>query len=235
MAVILQEVVGNQYGDRYYPAMSGVARSLNYYPIGDEKAEEGIVNLALGLGKYIVDGGMTLRFSPYHPNQVLQTSEMEIALKETQTRFYALDLRNAGHDFSIDDGFNLLKLHVKEAEKDGALNYIASTYDPYDQIIRDWSLSRRTQSHHLCQHPATRRLPAAPHLAAGFEIRSGRDAPSRRDRVCRQFMPVRRPASLSVADTSDGRCTKPRCWMKPYRHSGRPFLVDVPTTHWDTA
>ena len=137
MAVILQEVVGNQYGDRYYPSMSGVARSLNYYPIGDEKAEEGIVNLALGLGKYIVDGGMTLRFSPYHPNQVLQTSEMEIALKETQTRFYALDLRNAGHDFSIDDGFNLLKLHVKEAEKDGALNYIASTYDPYDQIIRD--------------------------------------------------------------------------------------------------
>ena len=117
MAVILQEVVGNQYGDRYYPSMSGVARSLNYYPIGDEKAEEGIVNLALGLGKYIVDGGMTLRFSPYHPNQVLQTSEMEIALKETQTRFYALDLRNAGHDFSIDDGFNLLKLHVKEAEK----------------------------------------------------------------------------------------------------------------------
>ena len=137
MAVILQEVVGNQYGDRYYPSMSGVARSLNYYPIGDEKAEEGIVNLALGLGKYIVDGGMTLRFSPYHPNQVLQTSEMEIALKETQTRFYALDLRNAGHDFSIDDGFNLLKLHVKEAEKDGALKYIASTYDPYDQIIRD--------------------------------------------------------------------------------------------------
>ena len=117
--------------------MSGVARSLNYYPIGDEAPEEGTVNLALGLGKYIVDGGMTLRFSPYHPNQILQTSEMEIALKETQTRFYALDLKNAGHDFSIDDGFNLLKLHVKEAEKDGALNYIASTYDPYDQIIRD--------------------------------------------------------------------------------------------------
>ena len=124
-------------GGNNYRSMSGVARSLNYYPIGDEKAEEGIVNLALGLGKYIVDGGMTLRFSPYHPSKVLQTSEMEIALKETQTRFYALDLRNAGHNFSIDDGFNLLKLHVKEAEKDGALNYIASTYDPYDQIIRD--------------------------------------------------------------------------------------------------
>ena len=137
MAVILQEVVGNQYGPRFYPSMSGVARSLNYYPLGDEKAEEGIVNLALGLGKYIVDGGLTLRFSPYHPTKVLQTSEMEIALRETQTRFYALDLSNSGHDFSIDDGFNLLKLPVKEAEKDGALNYIASTYDPYDQIIRD--------------------------------------------------------------------------------------------------
>ena len=137
MAVIIQEVCGTEQDGLFFPTFSGVARSINYYPIGDEKAEEGIVNLALGLGKYIVDGGMTLRFSPYHPNQVLQTSEMEIALKETQTRFYALDLRNAGHDFSIDDGFNLLKLHVKEAEKDGALNYIASTYDPYDQIIRD--------------------------------------------------------------------------------------------------
>ena len=137
MAVILQEVVGNQYGDRYYPSMSGVARSLNYYPIGDEKPEEGTVNLALGLGKYIVDGGMTLRFSPYHPHQVLQTSEMEIALKETQTRFYALDLKNVAQEFSIDDGFNLLKLHVKEAEKDGSLQYLASTYDPYDMVIRD--------------------------------------------------------------------------------------------------
>ncbi len=136
MAVILQQVVGNQYGDRYYPSMSGVARSLNYYPLGDEQAEEGIVNLALGLGKYIVDGGLTLRFSPYHPAKVLQTSELEIALRETQTRFYALDL-HAAKNFSQDDGFNLLKLHVKEAEKDGALNYIASTYDPYDQVIRD--------------------------------------------------------------------------------------------------
>lgn len=137
MAVILQEVVGNQYGDRFYPSISGVARSLNYYPIGDEKAEEGTVSLALGLGKYIVDGGLTLRVCPYHPNQVLQTSEMEMALRETQTQFYALDLKNNGHNFSLDDGFNLLKLPVKEADNDGALNFIASTYDPYDMIIRD--------------------------------------------------------------------------------------------------
>lgn len=137
MAVILQEVVGTQRGDRYYPAISGVARSLNYYPIGEEKAEEGIVSLALGLGKYIVDGGLTLRVCPYHPHQVLQTSEMEIALRETQTQFYALDTKNVGENFSIDDGFNILKLPVKEAEKDGALTFIASTYDPYDMVIRD--------------------------------------------------------------------------------------------------
>lgn len=137
MAVILQQVVGNQYGDRYYPSFSGVARSLNYYPIGNELPEEGIANLALGLGKYIVDGGMTLRFSPYHPNKILQTSEVNLALKETQTLFYALDLENTENSFSIDDGFNLLKLPVSEAEKDGALRYIASTYDFHSQVIRD--------------------------------------------------------------------------------------------------
>ena len=137
MAVILQEVVGKRYDDRFYPNFSGVLRSLNYYPIGDEKAEEGIVSLALGLGKYIVDGGQTLRVSPHHPAQVLQTSEMEMALRDTQTRFYALDMKRVGEDFKVDDGFNILNLRVKEADKDGSLNYIASTFDPYDQVIRD--------------------------------------------------------------------------------------------------
>ena len=136
MAVILQEVVGRQYGDLYYPNFSGVLRSLNYYPIGDEKAEEGIVSLALGLGKYIVDGGQTLRVSPYHPNQILQMSEMEIALRDTQTRFYALDMTNVSNDIKVDDGFNILKLRVKQADQDGSLQYLASTYDPVDQIIR---------------------------------------------------------------------------------------------------
>ena len=135
MAVILQEVVGRQYGDRYYPSMSGVGRSLNYYPIGDERAEEGIVNLALGLGKYIVDGGQTLRICPHHPGKVLQMSDTEMALRETQTRFYALDLKNMGENFSVDDAFNLLKLSVREADKDGALQYLASTYNPTDQVI----------------------------------------------------------------------------------------------------
>ena len=137
MAVILQEVVGNRYGDRFYPNISGVARSVNYYPIGDEKAEEGIANLALGLGKYIVDGGMNLRVCPSHPDKVLQTSEMEMALRETQTRFYALDMKAVEGSFRVDDGFNLLKLPVRDAEADGSLQYIASTYDPYDMVIRD--------------------------------------------------------------------------------------------------
>ena len=137
MAVILQEVVGKQYDGRYYPNISGVLRSLNYYPIGDERAEDGIASLALGLGKYIVDGGQTLRVSPYHPHQVLQTSELETALRETQTRFYALDTRHVGNDFKVDDGFNILNLKVKEAERDNSLNFIASTYDPYDNVIRD--------------------------------------------------------------------------------------------------
>lgn len=137
MAVILQEVVGKTYGDHYYPNISGVLRSLNYYPIGDEKADEGIASLALGLGKYIVDGGQTLRVSPYHPHQVLQTSEMEIALRDTQTRFYALDMKHVGTDFKVDDGFNILKLKVKQADTDKSLNFLASTYDPSDQVIRE--------------------------------------------------------------------------------------------------
>ena len=137
MAVILQEVVGEQYGDRFYPTMSGVLRSLNYYPIGDETAEEGIASLALGLGKYIVDGGQTLRVCPYHPHQVLQTSELEKALGETQTQFYALDMKHVGEDFQVDDGFNILKVRVKDAVADGSLQYVASTFDPYDQVLND--------------------------------------------------------------------------------------------------
>lgn len=137
MAVVLQETVGTRYNDHFYPMLSGVARSLNFYPIGNEKAEDGIANVALGLGKYIVDGGQTLRFSPRHPHSILQMSTMDFALRETQTRFYALDLKNLAENFSVDDAFNLLKLNLKDADADGALKYIVSTYDPYDQIIRD--------------------------------------------------------------------------------------------------
>ena len=137
MAVILQQVVGKQYGSRFYPNISGVLRSINYYPIGDERSEDGIASLALGLGKYIVDGGQTLRVSPYHPHQVLQTSELETALRETQTQFYAIDTTHTGDDFKVDDGFNIARVKVKEAAADGSITYLASTFDPYDNIIRD--------------------------------------------------------------------------------------------------
>ena len=137
MAIVLQEVVGNRYNDHFYPTISGVARSLNFYPIGNEKAEDGIANIAPGLGKYIVDGGQTLRFSPRHPHNILQMSTMDFALRETQTRYYALDLKNLAEQFSVDDSFNLLRLNLKDADADGSLKFIVSTYDPYDQIIRD--------------------------------------------------------------------------------------------------
>lgn len=137
MAVILQEVVGTQFGNLFYPHISGVARSLNYYTIDDEKPEEGVVSLALGLGKYIVDGGMTLRVNAYHPDHIMQLSETEFALRETQTSFYALDMNDVAKDFKVNDGFNIKRILVREAEKDGSLNYITSTFDPYDQVIRD--------------------------------------------------------------------------------------------------
>jgi DNA-binding response OmpR family regulator/phosphoribosyl-ATP pyrophosphohydrolase len=137
MAVVIQEAIGAEHHGRFYPNMSGVARSLNFYPIGNEKAEEGIVDVALGLGKYIVDGGRTLHFSPRHPHNILQMSSVDFALRETQTQFYALDLSATNQEFSVNDAFNLLKLNLKDADDDGTLKFISSTFDPYDQIIRD--------------------------------------------------------------------------------------------------
>ena len=137
MAVILQEVVGTEYGDVYYPSFSGVGRSLNYYPINDEKAEEGVAEVAVGLGKYIVDGGQSLRFSPHHPDNVLQTSTLDLALRDTQTRFYALDMKNSAESFSVDDGFNIKKMRIQDAVGNGSLKYMVSTYDHYDGVIRD--------------------------------------------------------------------------------------------------
>ena len=137
MAIILQEVVGKQYDGRYYPSFSGVARSLNYYPINDERPEDGIADIAVGLGKYIVDGGRSLRFSPKHPHNILQTSTLDLALQDTQTRFYALATQNIDKPFSIDDSFNLLKLRIHEAEKDNSLRLMVSTFDPREQIMRD--------------------------------------------------------------------------------------------------
>jgi hypothetical protein len=138
MAIVLQEAVGHAHGNRFYPTISGVARSLNFYPVGDEKPEDGVANIALGLGKYIVDGGVGLRFSPKHPHNIMQMSEPETALRDTQTRFYALNLDTLKYpQLATDDSFNLWKLPVRDAEEDGVLKYISSTYDPYDQVLLD--------------------------------------------------------------------------------------------------
>lgn len=148
MAVVLQEVVGSRHslsgtkygqqgGDCFYPTVSGVARSLNFYPVGDEKPEEGTCSLAFGLGKYIVDGGLSLRLSPAHPRHIMQLSSVDSSLRETQRHFLALDLSRLTGDFPTDDAFNLLKLSIKDAEAQGSLRYAASTFDPYDQIVRD--------------------------------------------------------------------------------------------------
>ena len=138
MAIVLQEVIGKKYQHRFYPTISGVARSINFYPIHPEKPEDGIANVALGLGKYIVDGGQTLRFSPRYPRKVLQLSSPDMALRETQKHFYALDLRPEAFKPCVDDGMNLLQLRVSEAEKDGSLKHLASTFDFNNNMLRDW-------------------------------------------------------------------------------------------------
>lgn len=153
MAVVIQEVVGQEsrksantnvigLSRRFYPSFSGVARSLNFYPLGDELPEEGEAEIALGLGKYIVDGGTTLRFSPAHPQHVLQTSTTEMALRQTQTSFLALDLCRTDFHPEVDDGFNLKRCNIEEAEADGRLRLIASTYNYrsgylYDNILEE--------------------------------------------------------------------------------------------------
>lgn len=143
MAIVLQEVVGSVHvtpegKELFYPTLSGVARSLNFYPLDDEQPADGTCNVAFGLGKYIVDGGQALRFSPCHPHHVLQLSTTDLALRETQRHFCALDLTNTAEEFQVDDGFNLAKVPFSKAPAiDGNMRYVASTFDPADQMIRD--------------------------------------------------------------------------------------------------
>ena len=146
MAIIIQEVVGEWHGDYYYPSFSGVGRSINYYPVGEEKSEEGVVEVAAGLGKYIVDGGMALRFSPKHPGHVLQTSTIELALRDTQKNLYGLSsVAPDSEEFSTDEGFNIKKISVADAFKTDALRYMVSTFDPNDRMLRDtdWGPGRK--------------------------------------------------------------------------------------------
>lgn len=136
MAVIIQSICGSRHNDYYYPMLSGVCRSVNFYPIGKEKADEGIIQMAFGLGKTVVDGGEALRFSPKYPKRILQLSQPKLALRDTQKTMYALNLDPAAFKISKNDSVNLSHLPISDM-LDG-YDYpeiIASTYNSADDRI----------------------------------------------------------------------------------------------------
>lgn len=136
MAVILQEITGKQYKDVFYPNVSGVARSINFYPIGNELPNEGIANIALGLGEIIVGGGQTLRFSPFHPKKILQLSSPGSTQRDTQQYFYGLDINPDSYIVSTSEAINKKKISIRNAENHGSLKFVASTYDLQNNIIK---------------------------------------------------------------------------------------------------
>jgi len=137
MAVIIQEVTGNVYGDLCYPNISGVARSLNFYPIENEKPHDGIVNIAFGLGKTVVDGDISLRFAPSFPKKVIQLSSIDSAIKDTQKKFYAIDMSPDSFCARKQDGACIRHYDIEAAEDHGSLKFIASTYDFQNHVLRD--------------------------------------------------------------------------------------------------
>jgi len=137
MGIVLQEVCGTMHGSCYYPTISGVARSINFYPIAPEKAEDGIAKVAFGLGKYIVDGGVSLRFSPAYPKKILQLSSSKLMLRDTQKQFYALNLKEESYHVSTDDAVNLVRHKIDDAVGDPAFRHVASVYDYQSDVVRD--------------------------------------------------------------------------------------------------
>ena len=137
MGIVLQEVCGTMHGECYYPTLSGVARSINFYPIEPEKPEDGIAKVAFGLGKYIVDGGVSLRFSPAYPKKILQLSSGKMMLRDTQREFYALNLQEDSYHVSTDDAVNLVRHKIDDALGDPSFRHVASVYDYDSDIVRD--------------------------------------------------------------------------------------------------
>ncbi|MBQ6790783.1 MAG: phosphoenolpyruvate synthase [Paludibacteraceae bacterium] len=137
MAIVLQEVCGEPEGNYFFPVISGVARSVNFYPVGKEKPEDGIVKIAYGLGKVVVDGEQVLRFSPKYPKNVLQTSTVDLAMRETQQSMLALNLSPEKFKTSIDDAVNLERFPIHECGQFESLKLIASTYDRENMRIVD--------------------------------------------------------------------------------------------------
>jgi CheY-like chemotaxis protein len=134
MAVVLQELVGNQYDDYYYPHISGVAQSYNYYPVANMKPEEGFAVAAVGLGTYVVDGWKSYRFSPKYPKVSIHS--IKDLLANSQVQFFALDCRDRDFDFLKHGELAALKLlDISEAEKHGTLNHCASVYNPNNDRV----------------------------------------------------------------------------------------------------
>ena len=135
MAIVLQEVVGSEHGQYFYPTLSGVARSINFYPVGEEKPEDGVAKVALGLGAYIVDGGKSLRFCPAYPHNILQLSELRTVLREGQKEFFALDLSMLQQSPETDTEYNIRHLPVAAADDPETLRYAFSTLSLEDQRL----------------------------------------------------------------------------------------------------
>ena len=155
MGIVLQEVCGSEIEGNFYPTISGVARSINFYPVEPETSTDGIAHIAYGLGKQIVEGGMSLRFSPKYPSKVLQLSLPEIALRDTQRHFFALNVSKGAFKPSIDDSINLVRQRIKNGEKDPAFKYVASTFDYQNNMIRDGFLhegKRLVTFSHILNH-----------------------------------------------------------------------------------
>jgi hypothetical protein len=130
MAVIIQEVVGQRHGDRFYPDVAGVGRSYNFYPMGHAEPKDGVVNLALGLGKTIVDGGLAWSYVPAYPRANPPYGTLRDLLYQTQTSYWAVNMGKPPAFDPIRETEYLLQLGLDTAEADGALKYAASTYDP---------------------------------------------------------------------------------------------------------
>jgi hypothetical protein len=128
MAVIIQEVIGSKYKDRFYPKFSGVARSYNYYPINKTKPEEGVVNLALGLGKQIVDGGISWVYSPTRPKVAPPFANDNDLIDNSQNTFWSVNMSQVKEYDPINEEEHLIQSNINTAETDGSLDMIASTY-----------------------------------------------------------------------------------------------------------
>ena len=137
MAVVIQQLTGRVWGKYFYPAISGVAQSYNYYPLAHLKPEEGIAHIALGLGKTVVEGGAVLRFSPKYPQFLPQFSTVDDILKNSQRYFYALKLHEFPTDLGVGENDTLARLEIDEHRAHSPIQLLASTYSMTDHRIRD--------------------------------------------------------------------------------------------------